>query len=104
MSRLCEAAGVESFEFHHMAVKPRLLLGREHVVVAFDVEVARTRSPIDIRVLAKPLCMLKDTGAVAAPGPLDTSEPTDSAAPVEAAARASCSGYLPPTSAPNSRR
>ncbi len=86
MGRLGEAAGVESFEFHHMVVKPRLLPGRRDVVVAFDGEVAHMRSPIHIRVLAKPLYLLKDPGAVAAPGPVGTSEPTDSTAPVEAAA------------------
>ena len=86
MGRLGEAAGVESFEFHHMVVKPRLLPGRRDVVVAFDGEVARMRSPINIRVLAKPLYLLKDTGAAAASGPLGTSDPTDSAAPMETAA------------------
>ena len=32
--------------------------GRKEVVVAFDGEVARMRSPIDIRVLDKPLYLL----------------------------------------------
>jgi diacylglycerol kinase family enzyme len=72
MGRLGEAAGVESFEFHHMVVKPRLLPGRREVVVAFDGEVARMRSPIDIRVLDKPLFLLKAHGAVDA---LKTTEP-----------------------------
>jgi diacylglycerol kinase family enzyme len=85
MGRLGEAAGVESVEFHHMVVKPRLLPGRRDVVVAFDGEVARMRSPINIRVLDRPLYLLKAAGAVEAAGPLGASEPTDSA-PVLAAA------------------
>jgi diacylglycerol kinase family enzyme len=68
MGRLGEAAGVESFEFHHMVVNPRLLPGRKYVTVAFDGEVARMRSPIDIRVLIKPLYLLKAAGVDAAPG------------------------------------
>jgi len=63
MGRLGEAAGVESFEFQHMVVKPRLARGRREVVVAFDGEVARMRAPIDIRVLDKPLYLLKAPGA-----------------------------------------
>lgn len=59
MGRLGEAAGVEGFEFHHMVVKPTLAPGRRDVVVAFDGEVARMRSPIHIRVLDKPLYLLK---------------------------------------------
>lgn len=63
MGRLEEAAGVESFEFHHMVVKPTLAPGRRTVVVAFDGEVARMRAPIDIRVLDKPLYLLQANGA-----------------------------------------
>lgn len=63
MGRLGEAAGVESFEFHHMVVKPTLAPGRREVVVAFDGEVARMHSPIDIRVLDQPLYLLQATGA-----------------------------------------
>ncbi len=63
MGRLGEAAGVEGFEFQHMVVKPTLAPGRKEVVVAFDGEVARMRSPIDIRVLDKPLYLLQATGA-----------------------------------------
>lgn len=70
MGRLGEAAGVESFEFHHMVVRPRLAPGRKEVVVAFDGEVARMRSPIDIRVLDKPLYLLQASGeAPTAHGP-----------------------------------
>ncbi len=71
MGRLGEAAGVESFEFHHMVVRPRLAPGRKEVVVAFDGEVARMRSPIDIRVLDRPLYLLQasdDDPMAGAPG------------------------------------
>ena len=62
MGRLGEAAGVESVEFQHMVVRPRLAPGRKEVVVAFDGEVERMRSPIDIRVLDKPLYLLRASG------------------------------------------
>jgi len=62
MGRLGEAAGVEGFEFQHMVVRPTLAPGRKEVVVAFDGEVALMRSPIDIRVLDKPLYLLQATG------------------------------------------
>jgi hypothetical protein len=48
-----------------MVVKPTLAPGRIDVVVAFDGEVAHMRSPIDIRVLDKPLYLLQ---APEAPG------------------------------------
>lgn len=70
MGRLGEAAGVESFEFHHMVIKPKLAHGRKEVVVAFDGEVERMRAPIDIRVLDKPLYLLQapgDTGTTDGP-------------------------------------
>ena len=59
MGKLGEAAGVDSFEFQHMVVKPTLVPGRKDVVVAFDGEVARMRAPIDFRVLDKPLYLLQ---------------------------------------------
>ena len=59
MGKLGEAAGVDSFEFQHMVVKPTLLPGRKDLVVAFDGEVARMRTPIDFRVLDKPLYLLQ---------------------------------------------
>lgn len=62
MGRLGEAAGMESFEFHRMVVRPRIAPDRKEVVVAFDGEVQRMRSPIDIRVLDKPLYLLQATG------------------------------------------
>lgn len=66
MGRLGEAAGVDSFEFHHMVVKPRLASARPSVVVAFDGEVARMRVPIDIRVLDRPLYLLQASALSAA--------------------------------------
>lgn len=65
MGRLGEAAGVESFEFHHMVVRPRLAPGRKEVMVAFDGEVARLRTPIHIRVVEKPLYLLQAPAAAA---------------------------------------
>ena len=61
MGRLGEAAGVESFEFHHLMVRPRLASEHKEVVVAFDGEVTRMRAPIDVRVLDKPLYLLRAT-------------------------------------------
>lgn len=59
MGRLGEAAGVESFEFEHLVVRPTLPLGRRRVKVAFDGEVTLMRPPLDFRVLAEPLYLLK---------------------------------------------
>lgn len=67
MGRLGEAAGVESFEFHHMVVRPRRVAARNTMVVAFDGEVARMRTPIDLRVLDKPLYLLQAPNAEGAP-------------------------------------
>lgn len=63
MGRLGEAAGIESFEFRHMVVRPRLPRGTREIAVAFDGEVTRMRTPIDIRVLERPLYLLKAAGA-----------------------------------------
>ena len=59
MGRLGEAAGVERFEFDHLVVRPTLRQGRSGVKVAFDGEVTMMRAPLDFRVLAKPLYLLK---------------------------------------------
>lgn len=59
MGRLGEAAGVERFEFEHLVVRPTLPQGRHGVKVAFDGEVQTMRAPLDFRVLAKPLYLLK---------------------------------------------
>ncbi|MBY0236279.1 MAG: diacylglycerol kinase, partial [Burkholderiaceae bacterium] len=59
MGRLGEAAGVERFEFDHLVVRPTLAQGRRGVKVAFDGEVAMMRAPLDVRVLAKPLYLLR---------------------------------------------
>ncbi len=83
MGRLGEAAGVEGFEFQHMVVKPRLAPGRSEVVVAFDGEVARMRSPIDIRVLDKPLYLIQAAAAAAAEAAAAAASPANT--PVAAA-------------------
>jgi diacylglycerol kinase family enzyme len=59
MGTLGEADSVESFEFDHMVVKPRLDLGRRKVKVAFDGEVQKMRWPIEFEVSQKPLYLLK---------------------------------------------
>ena len=63
MGRLGEAAGVESFEFQHLVVRPTLAPGRTRVSVAYDGEVSRMRPPIVFRVLDRPLYLLRPTGA-----------------------------------------
>jgi diacylglycerol kinase family enzyme len=59
MGTLGDAEHVERFEFEHMVVSPTLAPGRRGVKVAFDGEVTRMRPPLDFRVLAKPLHLLK---------------------------------------------
>jgi diacylglycerol kinase family enzyme len=59
MGTLGEAHGVERFDFDHMVVKPTLTPGRRGVKVAFDGEVTRLRAPLDFRVLATPLYLMK---------------------------------------------
>jgi diacylglycerol kinase family enzyme len=59
MGRLGDAAGVDCFEFEHLVVRPTLRQGRSGVKVAFDGEVTMMRAPLDFRVLAKPLYLLK---------------------------------------------
>lgn len=59
MGTLGDADSVESFEFEHMLVKPRLDLGKSKVKVAFDGEVHWMRWPIEFEVSPKPLYLLK---------------------------------------------
>ncbi|MDH4451053.1 MAG: diacylglycerol kinase family protein [Rhodoferax sp.] len=59
MGTLGEAQGVERFDFDHMVVKPTLTPGRRGVKVAFDGEVTRLRAPLDFRVLATPMYLMK---------------------------------------------
>jgi diacylglycerol kinase family enzyme len=58
---LGEARAVESFKFHRMVAIPRLALGRRAVKVAYDGEVSRMRVPLEFRVAARPLYLLKPT-------------------------------------------
>ena len=55
MGSLGEADSVESFAFQRMVVQPRL----RKIKVAFDGEIARMRTPIEFRVAAQPLFLLK---------------------------------------------
>jgi diacylglycerol kinase family enzyme len=64
---LGEADNVESFEFEHMLVKPRLGLGKGKIKVAFDGEVRWMRWPVEFEVSPKPLYLLKP----------DTAQPPD---------------------------
>lgn len=59
MGTLGDAAGIERFEFTHMAVKPSLAHGGRGIKVAFDGEVATMRTPLVFRVLAQPLYLLQ---------------------------------------------
>jgi diacylglycerol kinase family enzyme len=59
MGKLGGAGGVEHFACQKLVVEPTLTLGWRRVKVAFDGEVEWMRSPLTIRVLPKPLWLLK---------------------------------------------
>ena len=59
MGQLGDAGGVEHFACRKLVVEPTLTLGRRRVKVAFDGEVEWMSSPLAIRVLPKPLWLLK---------------------------------------------
>ena len=59
MGKLGGAGGVEHFVCQKLVVEPTLTLGWRSVKVAFDGEVEWMRSPLAIRVLPKPLWLLK---------------------------------------------
>ena len=59
IGKLGDAGGVERFVFQKLVVEPTLSLGWRRVKVAFDGEVEWMRSPLTIRVLPKPLWLLK---------------------------------------------
>jgi diacylglycerol kinase family enzyme len=59
MGKLGGAGGVEHFVCQKLVVEPALTLGRRRVKVAFDGEVEWMVSPLAIRVLPKPLWLLK---------------------------------------------
>lgn len=59
LGSLGDAQSVEHFEFERLLVRPMRGLGRRGVKVAFDGEVTRMRAPLEFRVLAKPLCLLR---------------------------------------------
>ena len=79
MGKLGEVAEVESFEFHHMVVRPGGLHSGGLVKVAFDGEVTRMRTPLDFRVLDKPLMLLQPAGLRTDP----TSEAAGDAVPTD---------------------
>jgi diacylglycerol kinase family enzyme len=59
LGTLGAASTVESFGFHRMLVTPRLAWTGRKVKVAFDGEVSWMRAPLEFRVAAKPLYLLK---------------------------------------------
>ncbi len=58
VGRLGEAEGVESFEFDHMLIKPRVAVGARKVKVAFDGETRWMNWPIEFSVPHKRLYLL----------------------------------------------
>jgi diacylglycerol kinase family enzyme len=71
---LGSAADVESFRFHRMVVRPRLLRSGSMVKVAYDGEIGRLAAPLEFRVSPKPLYILKPatTGSTARHDPGNT--------------------------------
>jgi diacylglycerol kinase family enzyme len=65
MGTLGESQSVEHFEFDHMVVRPSRLYRARRVKVAFDGEITWMRAPLDFRVLARPLWLLKPAPAEA---------------------------------------
>ena len=59
LGQLGDAGGVEHFVCQKLVVEPTLTFGRRRVKVAFDGEVGWMSSPLTIRVLPKPLWLLK---------------------------------------------
>ena len=59
LGRLGEAEDVEAFEFNSMRVSPSLKPGRRKVKVAFDGEVSWLPAPLEFKVAAQPLFLLK---------------------------------------------
>lgn len=59
MGRLGDAGGVEHFACQKLVVEPTLTLGRRRMKVAFDGEVEWMISPLTIRVMPKPVWLLK---------------------------------------------
>lgn len=63
LGTLGAASAVESFSFHRLLVTPRLAWPGRKVKVAFDGEVSWMRAPLEFRVAAKPLYLLKPLNA-----------------------------------------
>lgn len=64
LGTLGEADDVESFEFHHMVLRPGGLHAGGTVKVAFDGEVTRLKPPLDFRVLEQPLMLIQTPAAL----------------------------------------
>lgn len=67
LGRLGQAAGVDSFEFHHIVIRPTLAHGDHQVEVAYDGEVTHMAPPIDVRVHERPLYLLTPAAGVTQP-------------------------------------
>jgi diacylglycerol kinase family enzyme len=65
---LGETDTVESFHFHRMVVRPRLAWHGLRVKVAFDGEVSWMRAPLEFKVSATPLYLIKPMTADGATG------------------------------------
>jgi diacylglycerol kinase family enzyme len=65
---LGEADSVESFQFHRMVVRPRLGWHGLRVKVAFDGEVDWMRTPLEFKISATPLYLIKPMTADGATG------------------------------------
>lgn len=59
LGQLGDASGIERFVCHNLEVNPSRTFGRRRVKVAFDGEVTWMTSPLTIRVLPRPLWLLK---------------------------------------------
>ena len=64
LGQVGDAGGVEHFVCRKLVVEPALTFGRRRVNVAFRCEAGWMSSPLTIRVLPKPLWLLKVPGAV----------------------------------------
>ena len=59
LGQLGDAGGLEHFVCQKLRVEPALMFGRRRMKVAFDGEVEWMNSPLTLRVLPKPLWLLK---------------------------------------------
>jgi diacylglycerol kinase family enzyme len=64
LGQLGDAGGLEHFTCQKLRVEPALMFGRRRIKVAFDGEVEWMTAPLAIRVLPKPLWLLKVSRAL----------------------------------------